>query len=158
MERDGEDEKKVLERQEKSSQCDARKKKKPTCPISRCRRVLTFSNTTTCENCCVKICLSRRFLTDHSCEWLRPASVVVTLNNTKFMVALGLRSGLKAAWVDEAGGRASTRQRRSLELNIQCLHGEQRSRWLSGTSIQKVDGRPNCYRSVGAARSLKGRP
>ncbi|GER47560.1 chaperone protein DnaJ, partial [Striga asiatica] len=67
-------------------------------------------------------------------------------------------SRLKTAWVDEAGGRASTRQRRSPELNIQCLHGEQQVLWLSGTAIQKVDGRPNGDRSVGAARSLKGRP
>ncbi len=40
--RDGEDEKAILEKHEKSGICDPKKKKKPTCPVSRCKEILTF--------------------------------------------------------------------------------------------------------------------
>ncbi|CAA0816487.1 Zinc finger AN1 domain-containing stress-associated protein 12 [Striga hermonthica] len=101
--RDSEDEKKILERHEKSGQCDPKKKKKPTCPVRRCRQVLTVSNTATCKNCRIKICLRHRFPADHGCEGMRPASV----NNSKFLIALGLRSGQDCG--DKINGPSSSR-------------------------------------------------
>ncbi|KAJ7974508.1 Zinc finger AN1 domain stress-associated protein [Quillaja saponaria] len=47
----GEDEKDLIERHDKSGDCDPKKKKKPTCPVRRCKEVLTFSNTSTCKTC-----------------------------------------------------------------------------------------------------------
>lgn len=84
----GEDVKKILERHEKSGDCDPKKKKKATCPVRRCKEVLTFSNTAACKSCGIKICLKHRFPADHSCEKLKPAA-----SNNKFLVALGARSG-----------------------------------------------------------------
>ncbi|KAL0343958.1 UNVERIFIED_CONTAM: Zinc finger AN1 domain-containing stress-associated protein 12 [Sesamum angustifolium] len=87
-----EDEKKILERHEKSGGCDPKKKRKPTCPVRRCREALTFSNTATCKICRTKICLKHRFPADHACEQLRLPSASTTPNN-KFLVALAARSG-----------------------------------------------------------------
>ncbi|KAI3452384.1 hypothetical protein Pfo_009049 [Paulownia fortunei] len=89
---DGEDEKKILERHEKSGDCDPKKKKKSTCPVRRCKEVLTFSNTATCKTCRIKICLKHRFPADHACEQLRLSSASGTATN-KFLVALASRSG-----------------------------------------------------------------
>ncbi|KAK3030029.1 hypothetical protein RJ639_038128 [Escallonia herrerae] len=55
-------EKAVLERHDKSGDCDPKKKKKPTCQIRGCREILTFSNTSTCKTCQIKVYLKRRFL------------------------------------------------------------------------------------------------
>ncbi|KAK6155158.1 hypothetical protein DH2020_009406 [Rehmannia glutinosa] len=89
---DGEDEKKILERHEKSGDCDPKKKKKPTCPVRRCKEVLTFSNTATCKSCRIKICLKHRFPADHACGKLSLPSSSVTVDN-KFLVALAARRG-----------------------------------------------------------------
>ncbi|KAL2523380.1 Zinc finger AN1 domain-containing stress-associated protein 12 [Forsythia ovata] len=83
---DGEDEKKILERHEKSRDCDPKKKKKPACPVRRCKEVLTFSNTATCKICQIKVCLKHRFPADHGCK---PSM----LDNNKFLVALAARNG-----------------------------------------------------------------
>ncbi|KAM3363928.1 zinc finger AN1 domain-containing stress-associated protein 12 [Capsicum galapagoense] len=44
-----EDDKAILQKHEKSGDCDPKKKKKPTCPVKRCKGILTFSNTSTCK-------------------------------------------------------------------------------------------------------------
>lgn len=94
---DGEDEKKILERHEKSGDCDPKKKKKPRCPVRRCKEVLTFSNTASCKTCQIKICLKHRFPADHACENLRSSfsssSSVATAAANKFLVAMAARSG-----------------------------------------------------------------
>lgn len=91
---DGEDEKKILERHEKSGDCDPKKKKKPTCPVRRCKEVLTFSNTATCKTCRVKICLKHRFPADHACQQLRsPSSAPATTAANKFLAAFTARNG-----------------------------------------------------------------
>ncbi|PIN23564.1 hypothetical protein CDL12_03710 [Handroanthus impetiginosus] len=87
-----EEEKKILERHEKSGDCDPKKKKKPTCPVRRCKEVLTFSNTATCKICRIKICLKHRFPADHACDRVKLASSSATPKN-KFLVALAARSG-----------------------------------------------------------------
>lgn len=61
-----EEEKMVLEMHEKSGDCDPRKKKKLTCPVRRCREILTFSNTSVCKTCRLKVCLKHRFPADHA--------------------------------------------------------------------------------------------
>ncbi|XP_057769440.1 zinc finger AN1 domain-containing stress-associated protein 12 [Salvia miltiorrhiza] len=83
---DGEDEQKLLERHEKSGECDPRKKMKPACPVRRCKEVLTFSNTATCKTCRVKICLKHRFPADHACNQLRLPSPASASYN-KFLAA-----------------------------------------------------------------------
>ncbi|GFP98884.1 zinc finger an1 domain-containing stress-associated protein 12 [Phtheirospermum japonicum] len=88
---DGEDEKKILERHEKSRDCDPKKKKKPACPVRRCKEVLTFSNTATCKSCRIKICLKHRFPADHACQQMRSPSA--TPDNNKFLAALASRRG-----------------------------------------------------------------
>ncbi|KAL3833208.1 hypothetical protein ACJIZ3_007944 [Penstemon smallii] len=85
----GEDEKNLLERHEKSGDCDPKKKKKEKCPVRRCKEVLTFSNTATCKSCRIKVCLKHRFPLDHVCLQLRSASA----NDNKFLAALASRNG-----------------------------------------------------------------
>ena len=79
----GEDEKKVLERHEKSGDCDPRKKKKPTCPVRRCKEVLTFSNTATCKTCRGRVCLKHRFPADHACNQPRSSNKFLAPRNGK---------------------------------------------------------------------------
>ncbi|KAF8102141.1 hypothetical protein N665_0201s0424 [Sinapis alba] len=43
------------------------KKKKKKCPVTRCRELLTFSNTIRCRDCSVEHCLKHRFGADHGC-------------------------------------------------------------------------------------------
>ncbi|KAA8548053.1 hypothetical protein F0562_004686 [Nyssa sinensis] len=92
---DGEDEKVILEKHEKSVDCDPKKKKKPTCPVKRCREILTFSNTATCKTCQIKVCLKHRFPADHACKQnsLTPSSRVIREASNKFLVALASRNG-----------------------------------------------------------------
>ncbi|XP_062151308.1 zinc finger AN1 domain-containing stress-associated protein 12 [Alnus glutinosa] len=88
--RDGEGEKKMLERHERSGNCDPKKKKKPTCPVGRCKEILTFSNTSTCKTCQLKVCLKHRFPADHAC---RQAQACKGSWNDKFLAALASRNG-----------------------------------------------------------------
>ncbi|KAL8130614.1 hypothetical protein V2J09_019769 [Rumex salicifolius] len=99
--RDGEDEKAILERHEKSKDCNPLKKKKPKCPAKRCREVLTFSNTAICKSCHGKVCLKHRFPADHSCNSM-DSTVAVAIatglsgpssNNPNFLAALASRLG-----------------------------------------------------------------
>ncbi|KAF5185485.1 Zinc finger an1 domain-containing stress-associated protein [Thalictrum thalictroides] len=74
--KDEEEVKKISERHEKSEDCDPSKKKKPRCPVRRCKQVLTFSNTCTCKVCQIKFCLDHRFPTDHACKGSVSSEVV----------------------------------------------------------------------------------
>ena len=99
----GEEEKAILEKHEKSGACDPKKKKKPTCPVRRCKEVLTFSNSSTCKTCHVKVCLKHRFPADHACKKVAALSSSSTAAATngrwtdKFLAALTKRSGQDCA-------------------------------------------------------------
>ncbi|KAL5722311.1 hypothetical protein ACHQM5_005848 [Ranunculus cassubicifolius] len=87
--KDSEEEvKKMLEKHEKSKDCDPAKKKKPKCPVRRCKQNLTFSNNATCKVCHVKVCLAHRFPADHACTGGSVKSGV-----QKFLSSLGARNG-----------------------------------------------------------------
>lgn len=104
IETTGEDERTVLERHEGSGDCDPRrKKKKPACPVRRCREVLTFSNASTCKGCGLRVCLKHRFPADHGCG-AGPASAPAAGGrwNEKFVAALGSR-GAKECGKKERG-------------------------------------------------------
>lgn len=64
----GEVESTILERHERSGDCDASKKHKPGCPVRRCKELLTFSNNITCKICNQNVCLKHRFPSDHACR------------------------------------------------------------------------------------------
>ncbi|KAI4351504.1 hypothetical protein L6164_005870 [Bauhinia variegata] len=101
----GEDEKAILEKHEKSGNCDPRKKKKPVCPVRRCKEVLTFSNTSTCKTCQMKVCLKHRFPADHDCKRVAPprslsSSVAAAAGGRwtdRFLAALASRNGKDCA-------------------------------------------------------------
>ncbi|XP_068641004.1 zinc finger AN1 domain-containing stress-associated protein 12 [Aristolochia californica] len=78
----------ILERHAKSGDCDPSKKKKPVCPVKRCKQVLTFSNSITCKDCHIKVCLRHRFPSDHGCN-----KHVASGSGSKFLIALAARSG-----------------------------------------------------------------
>ncbi|KAK9990852.1 hypothetical protein SO802_025837 [Lithocarpus litseifolius] len=62
----------MLEKHEKSGNCDPKKKKKPTCPVRQCKEILPFSNIGTCKTCQLKVRLKHRFwLTTHANRWQR---------------------------------------------------------------------------------------
>lgn len=87
-----EEEKMMLERHEKSGNCDPRKKKKPTCPVRRCKEPLTFSNTTVCKTCQLKVCLKHRFPADHPCKQgstVQPAAASAARGGWKEMFLAG---------------------------------------------------------------------
>ncbi|KAK7271709.1 hypothetical protein RJT34_27830 [Clitoria ternatea] len=91
----GQNEEAILERHHKSGNCDPSKKKKPTCPVKRCKEVLTFSNTSTCKTCHLKVCLKHRFPAVHACSRGASASSSSVANrqwNNKFLAALTSRS------------------------------------------------------------------
>ncbi|TKY50368.1 Zinc finger AN1 domain-containing stress-associated protein 12 [Spatholobus suberectus] len=97
----GQDEEAILERHLKSGNCDPTKKKKPICPVRRCKEVLTFSNTSTCKTCHVKVCLKHRFPADHACSRGASASSSSSVANgrwnNRFLAALASRSGQECA-------------------------------------------------------------
>ncbi|KAF9622232.1 hypothetical protein IFM89_030274 [Coptis chinensis] len=89
--KDGEEEvKKILENHENSEDCDPSKKKKPKCPVKRCKQVLTFSNNSTCKICQVKLCLAHRFPSDHACKGYGGKEKAAV---KKFLVAFDARNG-----------------------------------------------------------------
>lgn len=94
----GEDDKAILQKHEKSGDCDPKKKKKkPTCPVKRCKGILTFSNTSTCKTCQIQVCLKHRFPADHACKRNSSSSQPLVKDikeaNNKFLTALVARSG-----------------------------------------------------------------
>ncbi|KAM7268270.1 hypothetical protein ACFE04_010436 [Oxalis oulophora] len=93
---DGEAEKLILEKHQKSGTCDPKKKKKkPTCPVKRCRETLSFSNSNICKNCEITFCLRHRFPADHTCMHL--IKVPQPRVNNKFLLALTSRSSKDCA-------------------------------------------------------------
>ncbi|KAM3286645.1 zinc finger AN1 domain-containing stress-associated protein 12 [Capsicum chacoense] len=92
-----EDDKAILQKHETSGDCDPKKKKKkPTCPVKRCKGILTFSNTSTCKTCQIQVCLKHRFPADHDCKRNSSSSqpLVKDLKEAnKFLTALVARSG-----------------------------------------------------------------
>ncbi|KHG15615.1 Zinc finger AN1 domain-containing stress-associated 12 -like protein [Gossypium arboreum] len=90
-------EKMILDKHEKSGNCDPRKKKKPTCPVKRCKETLTFSNRTICKTCRLEVCLKHRFPADHACKQASSSTTPAAADrgswNEKFLVAFGLRNG-----------------------------------------------------------------
>lgn len=94
--RDGEVVKAMLEKHEKSGNCDPKKKKKPTCPVRRCKEILTFSNTSTCKTCQLKVCLKHRFPADHVCKKAAVEATVVEGKgrwSDRFLAAMTSRNG-----------------------------------------------------------------
>ncbi|CAL5185779.1 unnamed protein product [Lathyrus oleraceus] len=93
----GENEETILKKHHSSGKCDPSKKKKPICPVKRCKEILTFSNTSTCKTCNIKVCLKHRFSADHACRRGDSASSLTsgTGNESwenRFMAALASRS------------------------------------------------------------------
>lgn len=96
IETTGHDEKVLLEKHRSSGGCDPANKRKPTCPVRRCKQVLTFSNTSTCKTCQLKVCLKHRFPVDHACGRGSAATTTSSVAgrwNDKFLVALASRNG-----------------------------------------------------------------
>ncbi|CAN0857506.1 Zinc finger AN1 domain-containing stress-associated protein 12 [Linum grandiflorum] len=107
------DEKAILEKHEKSGECDPRKKKKPTCAVRRCKEILTFSNTCVCKTCQIRVCLNHRFSGDHQCK--KPSSSVVAnprsnnSNNNMFLLAFASRNTKDCAKNDKHPSTSSSR-------------------------------------------------
>ncbi|GAU50583.1 hypothetical protein TSUD_283140 [Trifolium subterraneum] len=93
----GENEETILKKHHTSRKCDPSKKKKPTCPVKRCKEILTFSNTSTCKTCHIKVCLKHRFAADHACSKGVSSSSLTNAAgngrwNNRFMAALASRN------------------------------------------------------------------
>ncbi|CAM8968456.1 unnamed protein product [Rhodiola kirilowii] len=93
----GHDEKEILMQHTKSGKCDPKLKKKATCGVKRCKEFLTYSNSSTCKICEMKVCLKHRFPGDHVCAVAKAKSVAtVGINsvrtNDKFLMALAQRN------------------------------------------------------------------
>lgn len=101
----GDDEKAILEKHTKSKDCDPSKKKKPRCPVRRCKEYLTFSNTAICKACDLKVCLKHRLPADHACKRGRGLAPASELGN-KFLAALTSRNGKDCA--KNVGGKVSS--------------------------------------------------
>ncbi|CAI0455485.1 unnamed protein product [Linum tenue] len=104
-------EKALLERHEKSGQCDPRKKKKPTCGVRRCKEILTFSNTCVCKTCQMKVCLSHRFPADHQCKKdLATAPAAAAANGvSRFLLAFASKNAKDCAKNDNQRSSSSSR-------------------------------------------------
>ncbi|XP_015067121.1 zinc finger AN1 domain-containing stress-associated protein 12 [Solanum pennellii] len=91
-----EDHKAILQKHEESGDCDPKKKKKPTCPVKRCKGILTFSNTSTCKTCRIQVCLRHRFPADHACNRTSSSSQLLVKDlkepNNKFLTVLLARN------------------------------------------------------------------
>lgn len=101
----------ILERHHKSGKCDPNNKKKPICPVKRCKGVLTFSNTSTCKTCHIKVCLKHRFPADHACNRGASSSLSSAAGanwrwNNRFLAALASRNGQDCA--NKNGERGSS--------------------------------------------------
>ncbi|XP_061371524.1 zinc finger AN1 domain-containing stress-associated protein 12 [Gastrolobium bilobum] len=108
----GQDEEAILKRHYNSGNCDPNKKKKPICPVKRCKQILTFSNNSTCKTCNVKVCLKHRFPADHACrKGVSPSfsSSAVTdgRGNNRFLAA-ALASKKEQDCGKSAGPRSTT--------------------------------------------------
>ncbi|KAK9107958.1 hypothetical protein Syun_023969 [Stephania yunnanensis] len=100
----------VLEEHEKSGDCDPSKKRKPKCPVKRCKQVLTFSNNSTCKVCQLKVCLAHRFPADHACKGRVETSSVGAINggrNNGFLKALVARMSKKGCGAEDGSAFSS---------------------------------------------------
>lgn len=107
----GENEDRILKKHQSSGKCDPNKKKKPICPVKRCKEVLTFSNTSTCKTCLTKVCLKHRFSADHACSTGDSTSSSATIVgngrwNNRFLASLASRNGQDCA--KKPGTRSTT--------------------------------------------------
>ncbi|KAE9466532.1 hypothetical protein C3L33_01575, partial [Rhododendron williamsianum] len=66
--------------------------------VRRCREVLSFSNTSVCKSCQIKVCLKHRFPTDHSCK-PNSSSVTCSASDNKFLIALAKRTLMAVAMI-----------------------------------------------------------
>nr|XP_034576046.1 zinc finger AN1 domain-containing stress-associated protein 17-like [Setaria viridis] len=66
----GQADREILDAHARSRRCDPARRRRPPpqCPAPRCREALTFTNTTQCKGCCLKVCLKHRFPADHDCD------------------------------------------------------------------------------------------
>ncbi|KAK0584773.1 hypothetical protein LWI29_018448 [Acer saccharum] len=109
-----ENEKTLLEKHIKSGDCDPKKHKKPTCPVRRCKEVLTFSNTSTCKTCNLTVCLKHRFPADHACnkkDSMMVGKEVVTAKGRwqdRFLVSFASRNGKECTKTDRSSSKASS--------------------------------------------------
>ncbi|CAO2826106.1 unnamed protein product [Amaranthus hypochondriacus] len=89
------DEAAMKKKHESSKECDPSKKKKPRCPIKRCKEQLTFSNTTVCKSCNIKVCLKHRLPADHECRIGKSFGTGSgkSFVGNKFLVAFAARNG-----------------------------------------------------------------
>ncbi|CAN6217457.1 unnamed protein product [Urochloa humidicola] len=69
----GQPEREILDAHVRSRRCDPTRKRRPACPVPRCKEELTFCNTTQCKGCGLKVCLKHRFPADHDCAAAAPA-------------------------------------------------------------------------------------
>lgn len=108
---DEEGERVALEKHVKSGKCDPKKQKKPTCPVRRCKEVLTFSNTSTCKTCDMKVCLKHRFPADHACKGSpkEAATVMKGWWSESFLAAFAARNGKDCARGDKSSTSKSSR-------------------------------------------------
>ncbi|CAN6166773.1 unnamed protein product [Urochloa humidicola] len=63
----GQSEREILDEHARSRRCDPARKRRPACPVTRCKEELRFCNTTQCKGCGLKVCLKHRFPADHDC-------------------------------------------------------------------------------------------
>lgn len=102
-------EKAIQEKHDRSGDCDPSKKKKPTCSVKRCKEFLTFSNSSTCKTCHIKVCLKHRFPADHACKNSSSSSARVNRETQeKFLIAMALRNGKNCA-TKEGGSLSAPR-------------------------------------------------
>uniref|UniRef100_A0A803N7V0 AN1-type domain-containing protein n=1 Tax=Chenopodium quinoa TaxID=63459 RepID=A0A803N7V0_CHEQI len=93
---------------------DKSRKKKPRCPVRRCKENLTFSNATVCKCCNIKVCLKHRLPADHAC---RRGNSAVSDNGglgNKFLAAFAARDGKDCA-KNNRGQVSATSSSRSVE-------------------------------------------
>ncbi|VFQ96890.1 unnamed protein product [Cuscuta campestris] len=112
---DGEAEKAALQQHESSGHCDPEKKKKPTCPVRRCRAVLTFSNNSFCNACQLRVCLQHRFPADHGCKAgpTRGGSRPRGVDEEKLLVALFVARHGKGCGEDSQDAPESSQPKRT---------------------------------------------
>lgn len=111
--KDREDERLMMERHLKSGSCDPAKKNKPGCPVGQCTETLTFSNTSTCKICQVKVCLRHRFPDDHSCQG-RPTTAspsCVAVEREVIGCVVVEREGSGCSWAERRRERLLERRR-----------------------------------------------
>lgn len=115
--------KKMLEKHEKSKDCDPSKKKKPKCPVKRCKQMLTFSNNSTCKICRVQVCLAHRFPADHACKGYGTSVVVSGAGRhigEKILVPLSARNGKDCGTASNKSSSSSSSNKTSQSPSVRA--------------------------------------